>query len=208
MILTMPPPRPRGLGYGWGISLAVHALLVAWLLHLPVPRPDAGPAPKRIDFVLLAPQRQATPPVETQPAAPALPGTPATRSPRRSSNAAQPATARPHAAPAAIEADVPASDPAPPATTETPPVEAAPAFDMAAARSTARAAAHDGNPSLVVRPKLPPTLDPAGEIRREQLSRDLERARRSDCKSAYSGLGLFAVIPLVKDAVTGTGCRW
>jgi hypothetical protein len=49
---------------------------------------------------------------------------------------------------------------------------------------------------------------PAPAEKKAQLETDLEKAGKADCKSAYSGAGLLAVIPLAKDAVTGKGCKW
>lgn len=74
---------------------------------------------------------------------------------------------------------------------------------MKAARATARLIDKHRKDGLVALPKPDPPLQ-----RDERLERAIERARRPDCKSAYSGLGLLAVIPLAKDAVTGTGCKW
>lgn len=34
------------------------------------------------------------------------------------------------------------------------------------------------------------------------------RALHPDCKTTYSGAGLFAILPLIKDAITGNGCKW
>jgi hypothetical protein len=49
---------------------------------------------------------------------------------------------------------------------------------------------------------------PAPAEKKTQLETDLEKANKADCKSAYAGSGLLAVIPLAKDAVTGKGCKW
>jgi hypothetical protein len=49
---------------------------------------------------------------------------------------------------------------------------------------------------------------PAPAEKKTQLETDLEKAGKADCKSAYAGAGLLAVIPLAKDAVTGKGCKW
>lgn len=38
--------------------------------------------------------------------------------------------------------------------------------------------------------------------------RGIARGSRHDCRTAYAGLGLLAVLPLSKDAVTGSGCKW
>ena len=49
---------------------------------------------------------------------------------------------------------------------------------------------------------------PAPAEKKTQLETDLEKAAKADCKSAYAGAGLLAVIPLAKDAVSGKGCKW
>ena len=49
---------------------------------------------------------------------------------------------------------------------------------------------------------------PADKEAKTQLETDLQKAARKDCKDAYAGGGLLAVIPLAKDAVTGKGCKW
>jgi hypothetical protein len=195
MLITAGSFRPgrRGPVLGWGISLLVHALLAAMLLHMTARRPDDGPPAKRIDVFLVPPRAVA--PAAPAPAAARLPRTRATRA------AAAP---RPEIAPVTTRADATATAaPAPVA------LDDAPAFDMAAARGIARAAAREGNPSLVALPKRPPpTLDPGREAREDQLARGIARSSRNDCRSAYAGLGVLAVLPLLKDAVTGTGCKW
>ena len=49
---------------------------------------------------------------------------------------------------------------------------------------------------------------PAPAEKKTQLETDIDKASKADCKSAYAGAGLLAVIPLAKDAVTGKGCKW
>ena len=84
-----------------------------------------------------------------------------------------------------------------------------PAFDMAAARRAARAAAHGDKPGLVALPdRPPPTIDPVRDSRMEAEARDAARPNPHDCRVAYAGMGLLAILPLVKDAVTGSGCKW
>ena len=34
------------------------------------------------------------------------------------------------------------------------------------------------------------------------------RALNRDCGTAYAGLGLFAIPLLIRDAITGNGCKW
>jgi hypothetical protein len=220
------PARPGGAWFGWGISLLVHACVLAWLVHAwqaHAPAPDvAPPAPMR--FVLVPPKPQAKAPVTVEvPAASArAPKTaaaaaarPARSRPAPSASAPAAANARTAATPAESAATIghepaatsgavdAASVAAESAAADAGAGDSAPHLDMKAARATARLIDKHRKDGLVARVKPDPPLQ-----RDDRLERAIERARRPDCKSAYSGLGLLAVIPLAKDAVTGTGCKW
>lgn len=54
--------------------------------------------------------------------------------------------------------------------------------------------------ALPVLPR-PPEVD-------EALARDIEKAGKTDCRKAYAGAGVLAVVPLVADALKGSGCKW
>jgi hypothetical protein len=215
MILNNPPYRTRGRAIGWGISMLAHVVLVACViyLHAQPPAPLPEPAAKRIVFVLL-PQQVAPAPLPTGISRAAPPRTSlAAHQVVQGGRAHGPRTpSAPTPAPAhtdviTLPAISAATDTAaPPAPASTP--ASAPTFDMAAARATARLGAHDGSGDLVTRPRLPPTLDPGREAREDKLANGIERSTRHDCKTAYAAAGLLAIIPLVKDAVTGTGCKW
>lgn len=41
-----------------------------------------------------------------------------------------------------------------------------------------------------------------------KLARDIEKAAKPDCREAYSGMGVLAVLPLAADALRDKGCRW
>jgi len=41
-----------------------------------------------------------------------------------------------------------------------------------------------------------------------KLAEDIKKAARPDCRTAYGGLGLLAVVPLAADAIRKSGCRW
>lgn len=206
--------RPRGPWLGWGTSLLAHACLLAWLVHAVAPSaPPAAPA-ESMHFVLVPPKAQAVAPaaVDAAPAAPA-----AARTDRVERN--RPLAGAPDATPvkaASTEAPpmAPAQDTedAPAAAASIPPagIEAAPEpgaegkLDMPAAIKTARLVDGHRKDSLVAFPKPEPPLK-----RDDRLERAINRAHRDlDCKKAYSALGLLAVIPLAKDTLTGTGCRW
>ena len=215
----LPPVRPRGQWAGWGISLAVHAGVLAGLVVLVPPRLPDAPAPGRMRFVLVPPRVPvpvpAPAPVTTVPALVA----PATSAPAVRKPAATPPRPRP------APVDTPAAESPPrsaseatPVITATEPVPAAdaavdaskddadatPTFDMAAARASARLIARHAKDGTVALPeRKAPSYGPD-----DTTQRGMERARRNDCRNAYSAMGLLAVLPLLKDAVTGSGCKW
>lgn len=216
------PARPAGSWFGWGTSLLVHACVLAWLVHAWQSRPPVAAPPAPMHFVLVPPKPQATVPqtvdvpaasvpvmkAATAPARPARSRPPWSASAAASSNAG--ASAAP-GEPAATHSPVTVPDSAAtPGALDTAPAAAdagagdsAPHLDVKAARATARLIEKHRKDGLVAFPKPDPPLQ-----RDDRLERAIERARRPDCKTAYSGLGLLAVIPLAKDAVTGTGCKW
>jgi len=54
---------------------------------------------------------------------------------------------------------------------------------------------------------LLPLLPPPPE-RKSKLTEGIEKSARPDCRTAHSGMGLLAVVPLAADAVKDKGCRW
>ncbi len=54
--------------------------------------------------------------------------------------------------------------------------------------------------ALPVLPR-PPEVD-------EKLARDIEKSGKTDCRKAYAGAGVLAVLPLMADAVRSGGCKW
>lgn len=45
----------------------------------------------------------------------------------------------------------------------------------------------------------------------DKLARDIDKAAKADCRNAYQGFGLLAVVPLAADALRGgqgSGCKW
>lgn len=44
--------------------------------------------------------------------------------------------------------------------------------------------------------------------RKSKLEQSIEEAANKDCRKAYSGAGLLAVVPLAIDAARGKGCKW
>lgn len=51
-------------------------------------------------------------------------------------------------------------------------------------------------------------LLPTPPEQKSKLAQDLEKAGKQDCRQAYGGAGLLAVVPLALDAVRDKGCRW
>lgn len=64
------------------------------------------------------------------------------------------------------------------------------------------------NSSAAKAQSIVPGLKPQAETQRSELAKSLDKANRPDCKKAYSGLGLLAIVPLVADAVSDSGCQW
>ncbi|QJE02776.1 hypothetical protein HH212_24510 [Massilia forsythiae] len=219
----------RRWGWGWGISLLVHAGLLGWLLQARPPLPPPV-TETRIEFVLVpprvtdtgAPLASAPDAVRERPAAaaPATPPRPA-RMARRAAPVVTPKPSTPAAsAPdiAAIAVDTPSSTDTP--TAAAPPMPAAedapgaaardessaPRFDIAAARRAARQGGRQDK-NLVALPEHTPNVVLQRE-REEKAQQAMERARRGDCRTAYAGLSLLAVIPLVIDTVRDKGCKW
>jgi hypothetical protein len=196
---------PKGPSLGLALSLLVHAAVLAWLVHLAPfsPPPDTPPARLQVRLLRLPPPRPA---VEPRPApaasAPAAPRTKARSVPRPLQAAPdRPAQASPSPAPIiALPPDGEASTQAQ-ASSE----GGAASFEMQAARGTARAWIKGEGRGRGGADGLGTPMRPS---RSEQFGQALERARRADCRGAYAGMGLLAVIPLAKDAVTGTGCKW
>lgn len=53
-----------------------------------------------------------------------------------------------------------------------------------------------------------PNIKPQAETSRTALAKSLDKANKPDCKNAYSGLGPLAIVPLLANAVTDSGCQW
>ena len=100
--------------------------------------------------------------------------------------------------------DSPIFDNRKPPATSVPIPGTGPRIDLDAARATARAVAREGmgNRSLLPFP-MPP---PPERKTKEQIA--IENARKPDCRDAYKGLGLLAVIPLLANEIGEGSCRW
>ena len=49
---------------------------------------------------------------------------------------------------------------------------------------------------------------PADLTMEDRLGQNIARATRKDCKRAYGGAGLLAIIPLAVDLFRDDGCKW
>src|SRR5262249_32600053 len=92
-------------------------------------------------------------------------------------------------------------DGATPATT----TDDAPHLDLQATRQRARDIA-SGSAYRGIAPVIPP---PPPVERKSKLAEAIEKAAKPDCATAYSGMGLLAVVPLAVATVSDNGgCRW
>jgi len=81
----------------------------------------------------------------------------------------------------------------------------APGIDLEAVRRRAREITGGGGGARTMFPF--PVAPPPKPKSREQQAFD-KALKKNDCRDAYAGLGLAAVVPLVLDAVREDGCRW
>ncbi len=49
---------------------------------------------------------------------------------------------------------------------------------------------------------------PAVPEKKSKVETAIENARKPDCRTAYQGLGLLAVVPLVANEFGEGNCRW
>ena len=184
------PPMPTAV-----VPAVTPALAPAVELAAPAPRvaPPAAPA------VAPAPPAAATvtPPVST----------PAGTSERPAATGSERPVVREHeSAPPGGRSprDPPIFDNRKPPATESPAPGSAPRIDMESARARARELAREGTGNRAL---LPFPMPPAPERKtKEQLA--IEKAWKPDCKDAYKGLGLLAVVPLLANEIGEGNCRW
>lgn len=192
----MSIPLPRRTAYGLGLSLLAHAAVLAWLVQMAprVPPDDAPVASMQLTLLRLAPPRTEALPRPIQPAQPAQPP----QSFRAS--AASPAAAQAKRAAPASEAAKAAEPP--------PVIMLAPQDEAVAAESAPAQSAAAVSFDLQAARGADGRGRPMRATRDEKLGEAIERAKPADCRNAYAGLGVLAVIPLAASAVTGKGCKW
>src|SRR5262249_36639189 len=127
------------------------------------------------------------------------PGTPAAPPPARTDVPGEQAPRPRFGAPdAGDEIFKPRGDAAAPAAADDPPH-----VDLEATRQRAREIASSGYRGVA--PVIPP---PPPVERKSNLAKAIEKAAKPDCRDAYAGMGLLAVIPLTVATVGNGGCRW
>ena len=205
----------RGSPVGWGISLLAHALIIGWLWHATLSRPA------RIDATHAQPMAVWLVPAAALPLPPKVRPAPAVRADAASTRAI-PDPDHALRRPLSRTAPAPLAAPQAPVFRATLPALAAqsepaivaggnaPAFDMAAARSTARAVTREdrkGTGALALRG------EEMAAKSTERFQQRLEGAHRSKCLKGNESTNLLAnVAMLAKDmvanAVDDSGCKW
>jgi hypothetical protein len=184
------------------------------------------PAPRKAPLETTAPARVApTPEREAAPVAPPLPrNEPVPIAPER--ERAAPAAIAPGKAPAAptpARAEAPAGRELPRLRFGAPDVDeevfrsrrdvvapttepgGAPGITAESLRSRTREIAREGSGTSGVLNVVPP---PPPQERKDTLAEGIAKAAKPDCRTAYAGMGLLAVVPLVASSVGNGGCRW
>jgi hypothetical protein len=179
---------------------------------IPVPKSESV-APPRVEP---APVPQPAPapiekaPAQELPAAPRLPPTLERVEPR-----APPAMRpEPIEAPAKIERELPEREapslrPSPfrspaPSTDSSTYDPTAPRIDLDAVRNRAGELAREGSGQRAI---LPFPMPPVPE-KKTKMQTAIENARKPDCRTAYSQLGLAAIVPLIANEFGEGNCRW
>jgi hypothetical protein len=153
----------------------------------PLQIPVAPNAPTALERALeREPPPRIEPPAQVEPRAPAPKSEPALRPSPFTSPAPSPGVGK--------RADEPSSSYDP----------TAPSVDLDSVRKRAGELAREGAGRRAVLPfPMPPVPD-----RKTKMEDAIEKARKPDCKTAYQGLGLIAVIPLIANEFGEGNCRW
>jgi hypothetical protein len=86
-----------------------------------------------------------------------------------------------------------------------PPTDVAPGLTAEALRRRVREIANEGSGSRGVLNLVPP---PPPVEKKDTLAEGIAKAAKPDCRTAYAGMGLLAVAPLVGSTIGNGGCRW
>jgi len=186
------PAQPRRV-----VPVETPAIATQPLPASPVASPSLAPPVEVKAALPAAPPRVVpveTPAIATQPAPAAAAASPAL-APAVEVKAVAPKAAAPgHDSPIFNNRRAPASDVPIPGT----------GIDLEAAKARAREIAREGTGNRAL---LPFPMPPAPERKsKEQIA--IEKAWKPDCKDAYKGLGLLAVVPLIANEFGEGSCRW
>ncbi|MFZ4878650.1 hypothetical protein ACL9RI_26495 [Janthinobacterium sp. Mn2066] len=193
----------RGIALGVAVSLLLHAgLIYVWRAVKPPAISDTGPRVESI-AVWIRPLAAKPPPPPIAEAKPKREPKPISAPRKTISREETPLiTAQPPSQNMVTIA--PAAPPAPAAAPDALANEA-PKFDMNAALKTARKVAGERDPSKV---GTAVGQIPDKPLQTEtQLARDIAEGRRGDCRTAYSGAGIFAPVLMLLDK-KDSGCKW
>ncbi len=86
-----------------------------------------------------------------------------------------------------------------------PEIRATPRINLDSIKDRAREITREGTGPRTVFPALTAPKPPPKSATQQAFDKALQRP---DCKEVYADLGLAAVIPLVRDAITEKGCKW
>jgi hypothetical protein len=215
-----PPPAPSASWPRAGRTTFVRCLWLAALLHglalwslgrLPLGPPPAPPEPARLELTLRsASDPRGAPPPATAPPRAAAPARmrPAAPEPRPQMQPPSPLAASPAVAPGTAMALPDAPPAGADADARTGAVVALPAHAASAPRplnlELGRWRSAEAGPPSIARRAAESESRPVPE----PLAAAIEQAARADCARAHSGAGLLAVVPLMLDALRGSGCKW
>ena len=156
-----------------------------------------------------APADRAADPVRSPPSSPAATASPAASSAQPAASRIQPGAEgrSANAEPAGPRDNSAAPLTAPFLPTTPAPATPSPRIDLDAVRRRAREIAREGG-SAGPRTLLPLNIKGKEDTRTKEQQAFDKALKRPDCRDAYSGMGLAAVVPLLWDTVSEKGCKW
>jgi len=215
----MPPVRRPGIAVGIALSLLLHGLLIfGYRIRVPAGPPLGTPAQPMTVWLRpvlpakpIAPPQPPSPPTQArvEPPPKPLPKTHVRKKPEDELRAAQSTPPAP-ANSSAVAPRAPQSITVPSQASQQPdpfhPEQGPKKFDMEAALKTARKVANEPDPARANLPVAQLDKKPLyPESHETQLSRDIQDAKRPDCKN--TGAGLLSPLIWLMDK-KDSGCKW
>jgi len=168
----------------------------------PVVVPSLEPvAPRTNEAAPVAIEMTPLPRIEAAPAPPVMQPAPQTRSPAGPEPEAGPRVTGPQAPTPAAPGRRPGARPGDSSSDYDP---TAPTLDADALRARANRLGREGTGQRAL---LPFAMPPVPE-KKSQMEQAIENARKPDCQTAYQGLGLAAIVPLIANEFGEGNCRW